>query len=91
MWIEKDLNNIEAPQWYQQNGSEYNLLEKLYNVIFYSDLEYIHQLRMLSYVKYRNSNIMWIKKNQNIIYAPQCWKQNCSEYNMSVKIYNALF
>ena len=39
----------------KENGSEYSLLEKIYNVLFYSVLEYIYQLSMLSYVKYRNS------------------------------------
>ena len=39
----------------QQNSSEYNLSEKIYNALFYFVLEYIHQLSMLSHVKYRNS------------------------------------
>ena len=45
---------------------------------------------MLSYVKYRNSIFKIIEKYLNIILAPQCEKQNCSEYNLSVEIYNAL-
>ena len=36
------------------NCSEYNLSEKIYNALFYFDLEYIHQLNILSHVKYRN-------------------------------------
>ena len=39
----------------KENGSEYSLLEKIYNSLFYSLLQYIHQLSMLSNVKYRNS------------------------------------
>ena len=39
----------------KQNCSEYNLSEKIYNALFYSVLEYIHQLNMLSHIKYRNS------------------------------------
>ena len=30
--------------------------EKIYNALLYSVLEYIHQLNMLSRVKYKNSN-----------------------------------
>ena len=66
------------------------MLEKIYNALLYSVLEYIHQLNMLSHVKYRNSNFTRIKKNLNIIEATQCYKQNCSEYNLSEKIYSAL-
>ena len=51
----------------KENDSEYSLLEKIYNALFYSVLEYIHQLSMLSHVKYRNSNFMGIEKNLNII------------------------
>ena len=40
----------------KENGSEYSLLEKIYNALFYWVLEYIHQLSMLSHIKYRNSN-----------------------------------
>ena len=50
-----------------QNGSEYNLSEIIYNAIFYSVLEYIHQLNMLPHVKYRNSKFTRIEKNLNII------------------------
>ena len=63
----------------------------MYNALFYSVLEYIHQLNMLSHVKYQNSDFTQIEKNLNNIYTPQCEKQNCSEYNLSEKIYNALF
>ena len=54
----------------KENGSKYSLLEKTYNALFYSVLEYIHQLSVLSHVKYRNSNFTRIEKNQNIIKAP---------------------
>ena len=56
----------------KENGSEYSLLEKLYNDLFYSVLEYIHQLSMLSYVKYSNCIFKQIEKTLNIISAPQC-------------------
>ena len=36
----------------KENGTEYSLLEKIYNALFYSDLEYLYQLSMLSHVKY---------------------------------------
>ena len=75
----------------KENGSEYSLLEKIYNALFYSVLFYIHQLHMLSRVKYRNSIFKRIAKNLKIIQAPQCQKKNCSEYNLSEKIYNSLF
>ena len=65
--IEKNLNIIKAPQCSKQNCSEYNLSEKIYNALFYSFLEYIHQLSMLSHVKYRNPNFMQIEKNLNNI------------------------
>ena len=42
----------------KENGSEYSLIEKIYNALFYSILDYIHQLNMLSDVKYQNSNFM---------------------------------
>ena len=38
----------------KENGSEYNLSEKIYNALFYSVLEYIHQFSMLSHVKHSN-------------------------------------
>ena len=50
----------------KENGSEYSLLEKIYNALFYSVLEYIHQVSMLSHVKYRNSIFKRIEKNLNI-------------------------
>ena len=46
----------------RENGSEYSLLEKIYNALFYFVLEYILQLSMLSHVKYRNSNFIRIEK-----------------------------
>ena len=39
-----------------ENGSEHSLLEKIYNALFYSVLEYIYKLSMLSHVKYRDCN-----------------------------------
>ena len=62
------LHELKKSKYYlatpklKENGSEYGLLEKLYNALFYSVLEYIHQLSMLSHVKYRNTNFTRIKK-----------------------------
>ena len=49
----------------KESGSEYSLFEKMYNALFFSVLDYIHQLNMLSHVKYRNFNFTHIKKNLN--------------------------
>ena len=65
--IEKNLNIILAPQFEKQNCSEYNVSEKIYNALFYSVLEHIHQVHMLSHVKYRNSIFKRIEKNLHII------------------------
>ena len=46
----------------KENGSAYTLLEKIDNALFYSVLEYIHQLHILSHVKYRNSKFKGIEK-----------------------------
>ena len=51
----------------KENGSEYNLSEKIHNALFYSVLGYIHELNMLSHVKYRNSKLTQIEENLNII------------------------
>ena len=51
----------------KQNCSEFNVSEKIYNALFDSVLEYVHQLTMLSHVKYRNSIFKRIEKNLNII------------------------
>ena len=51
----------------KKNFSEYNLSEKIYNALLYSVLEYIHQLHMLSHIKYRNSIFKRIEENLNII------------------------
>ena len=51
----------------KENGSEYSLLEEIYNAKFYYVLEYIDQLSMLSCVKYRNSNFTPIENNLNNI------------------------
>ena len=56
----------------KENVSEYSPLDKIYNALFYCVLEYIHQPSMLSHVKERNSIFKRIKKNLNIILAPQC-------------------
>ena len=56
----------------KKDSSEYNLSEKIYNALLYSVLEYIHQLNMLSHVKYRNSKFTRIERNLNIIEVPQC-------------------
>ena len=74
----------------KEKGCEYSLLEKIYNALFYSALEYIHQLSMLSHVKYRNSNFTPIKEVYILSGTPMI-KQNCSEYYLLEKIYNALF
>ena len=50
----------------KENGSEYSLLAKIYNALFYSVLEYIHQLSMISHGNHRNSNFKRIEKNVNI-------------------------
>ena len=67
-----------------ENDSEYNLSEKIYNALFYSVLEYIHQLNMLSHVKYRNYNFTESKKSKYCL-GTSMLKQNCSEYNLSEK------
>ena len=51
----------------KENGSEYSLLEKMNNALFYSVLEYIHELSVLPHVKYWNSKFSQIEKNLNII------------------------
>ena len=52
------------------NVSEYSLLEKIYNALFHYVLEYIHQLSMLSRVKYRNNNFTRIKKSKYYLGTP---------------------
>ena len=51
-------------------NSEYNLSEKIYNALFYSVLEYIHQPHMLSKVKYRNSIFSESKKTKYNLGTP---------------------
>ena len=58
---------MKVTQCQKQNCSEYNLSEKIYNATFYSVLEYIDQLNMLSDIKYRNSIFKRIEKNLNMI------------------------
>ena len=50
-----------------ENVSQYSRLQKIYNSLFYTLLEYIHQLHMLSQVKYINSIFKRIEKNLHII------------------------
>ena len=75
---------------FKENGSEYSLLVKIYNALFFSVLEYIHQLHMLSHAKYRNYIFKRIKKT-NIYLGTQKLKENGSEYSLLEKAYNALF
>ena len=46
----KSKKYLGAPKL-KKNGSEYSLLEKIYNALFDSVLQYIHPLSMLSHVK----------------------------------------
>ena len=64
--VEKSKYNLNTPML-KKNFSDFNLSEKIYNDLFYSVLEYIHKLHMLSHVKYRNSIFKRIEKNLNII------------------------
>ena len=58
---------ISRPPNLKENGTKYSPLEKIYYALFYSDLEYINQLHMLSHVKYRNYKFRRIEKNRNNI------------------------
>ena len=49
----------------KENGSEYSLLEKIYNALFYSVLEYILQLSMLSHV---NTEILILSESKKFKY-----------------------
>ena len=51
----------------KENCSEYSLSEKIHNALLYSVFENIHQLHMLSHVKYRNTIFKQIEINLNII------------------------
>ena len=57
----KNFNYNLGTQRLQENGSEYNLSQKIDNALFYSVFEYTQKLNMLSHVKYRNSKFMLIK------------------------------
>ena len=70
--IEKKSKYYLGTPMLKQNFSEYNVSEKICNALFYSVLEYIHQLSMLSHVKYGNSNFTRIEKYLKIISTPQC-------------------
>ena len=50
--------------------SEDNLLEKIYNALFYCLLEYINHLNILSHVKYQNSKFTRIDKNKILSMYP---------------------
>ena len=63
----KKIEIISRHPKLKENGSEYSMLEKIYNALFYSVLGYIHQLTKLSHVKYRNSNFTRNEKNLNNI------------------------
>ena len=61
----KKSKYLGAPKL-KENGSEYSLLEKIYNALFYPVVEYIHQVSMLSHVKHWNSNFTQIEKYLNM-------------------------
>ena len=65
------MQNTEILYLSELKKSKYNLSEEIYNALLYSVLEYIHQLNMLSHVKYRNSNVTRMEKNLIDILAPQ--------------------
>ena len=46
----------------KENGSEYSLSEKIYNALFYSDLEYIHH------------SIFFLMENTEILILPKLKK-----------------
>ena len=50
----KTENPIKIKKKKKENVSEYNLSEKIYNALLYSVLENIHQLSVLSHIKYQN-------------------------------------
>ena len=62
----------------------------MYNAVFHSVLDYIHQPSMLSHVKYRNSNFTRIEKIQ-ILSRHANVKNKIALNILSEKIYNALF
>ena len=73
----------------KENGSEYSLLGKIYNALFYSVFVYIHQLRMLSHVKYQNNNFIRIKKSKYYLGTPMLKKISLNI--MCPKKYTMLF
>ena len=54
----------------KENGSEYSVLEKIQNALFYSVLENIHQLSMLSHVKYKILILHESKKSKYYLGTP---------------------
>ena len=55
----------------KENGSKYNLSEKIYNALFYYVLEYIHPLSMLPHVKTEILILRESKKPQIISRLPK--------------------
>ena len=86
----KSKQYLGAPKL-KENGSEYSVLENIYNALFYSFVEYIHQLSMLSHVKYRDSNFTRIEKIE--ILSRHTSVKNKISLNIicQKKIYNAPF
>ena len=74
MNLKKSKLYLGAPTL-KENGSEYSLLEKIYNALFKSVLESIHQLSMLSLVKHRNSNFTRVKKIKILSKQPNVKKK----------------
>ena len=70
----------------------YSVRKKIYNALFYSVLEYKHQLHMLSHVKYRISIFKWIeKKPKYYLVTPMLKTKLLWIYSVRKKIHNALF
>ena len=49
----------------KENGSKYSLLEEIDNALFYSVLDYIHKVSMLSYV---NTEILILSESKKAKY-----------------------
>ena len=64
--------------------------KNIYNALFYTVLEYVHELNMLSHIKYQNSNFTRIEKSKWYLGSPHL-KENGSEYSLLENVYNALF
>ena len=70
-WIEKIEILSRHPN--VKNKIALNIIcqKKIYNALFFSVFQYIHQLHMLSHLKHRNFIFKLIDKNLNIIQAHQ--------------------